>query len=213
MSNEAPIKLIVGLGNPGQKYEGTRHNVGFDVLDKLASRAHAEFTKHLKWRAYICKHPLGILMKPHTFMNESGISISAALRFYKWEPENVLIVYDDVALPFGNLRFRGKGSAGGHNGIKSTINHLHSENFPRLKFGIGSAQSGAMVGHVLGKFNTEECNLLENRLATAADAVQVAISEGVTSAANAFNSKKSVSKNSDESQESPILKNQQTQLE
>lgn len=193
---EHPIKLIVGLGNPGQKYDGTRHNVGFDVLDTLAKRVGANFTKHLKWRAHVCKHPLGLLMKPHTFMNDSGISIGAALRFHKWEPENVLVVYDDVAIPFGDLRFRMKGSAGGHNGIKSTINHLTSENFPRLKFGIGASSSEAMVGHVLGKFNTEESKLLENRLATAADAVQVALSNGVQYAANTFNSKKSTQKES-----------------
>ena len=188
---EAEIKLIVGLGNPGQKYDGTRHNVGFEVVDELARRAGATFAKHLKWRAQICKHPLGLLMKPHTFMNESGISVGAALRFHKWQPENVLVIYDDVALPFGDLRFRMKGSAGGHNGIKSLINHLGGDNFPRLKFGIGSSQQGAMVGHVLGKFDTEERKVLENRLATAADAVQVALSQGLVQAANLYNASKS----------------------
>lgn len=184
------IKLIVGLGNPGAKYEGTRHNVGFDVLDELAKRAGASFTRHLKWRAYICKTPQGLLLKPQTFMNESGISVAAALRFYRWKPENVLIVYDDVSLPFGALKFRMKGSAGGHNGIKSLLQHLKDENFPRLKFGIGASASGAMVGHVLGKFSQEEQKLLENRLASAADAVQAALSNGVQFAANRFNVKK-----------------------
>lgn len=196
MATQADIKLVVGLGNPGQKYAGTRHNAGFDILDILADRAGASYTNHLKWRAHVCKHPLGILMKPQTFMNDSGISVAAALRFYKWKPENVLIIYDDVAIPFGELRFRMKGSAGGHNGIKSLLNHLHDENFARLKFGIGSAQSGAMVGHVLGKFNTEERKVLENRLATAADAVQVALTQGVSHAANDFSTKKSDQKNS-----------------
>jgi len=113
------IKLIVGLGNPGQKYADTRHNAGFNVVDILAQRAGATFAKHLKWRAHICKTPWGLLMKPHTFMNDSGISVGAALRFHKWEPEQVLVVYDDISLPFGNLRFRAKGSSGGQNGIKS----------------------------------------------------------------------------------------------
>jgi len=193
---EHDIKLIVGLGNPGQKYEGTRHNVGFDVVDLMAKEAGADFAKHLKWRAYICKHPLGILMKPHTFMNESGISVGAALRFYKWQPENILVIYDDVAIPFGDLRYRTKGSAAGHNGMKSLINHLGGQNFPRLKFGIGGSKPGGMVGHVLGKFDTEERKVLENRLATATESIQVACSQGIVQAANTYNASKSVKEES-----------------
>jgi PTH1 family peptidyl-tRNA hydrolase len=192
------IKLVIGLGNPGRKYEETRHNIGFLVLDKLASRYGAEMANHLKWRAHVAKVPgTGtILMKPQTFMNESGQSVGAALRFYKWTPEEVLVVYDDVSLPFDSLRFRMAGSAGGHNGMKSIIAHLGSDQFPRLKIGIGSAKHGtgsdtqnSMVGHVLGKFSVDERNQLENTLASAAEAVQLALSEGVEAAANAFNSK------------------------
>jgi len=186
------IKLVIGLGNPGRKYERTRHNIGFLVLDRLASGYGAEMANHLKWRAHVAKAPgLGtILMKPQTFMNESGQSVGAALRFYKWEPEEVLVVYDDVSIPFGSLRFRMAGSAGGHNGIKSMINHLGSDRFPRLKLGIGNETQNSMVGHVLGKFSTDEQNELENTLATAAEAVQLALSEGVQAAANSFNTKK-----------------------
>ncbi len=185
------IKLVIGLGNPGRKYEHTRHNIGFLVMDRLASGYGAEMANHLKWRAHVAKAPgLGtILMKPQTFMNESGQSVGAALRFYKWEPEEVLVVYDDVSIPFGSLRFRMAGSAGGHNGIKSMINHLGSDRFPRLKLGIGNETQNSMVGHVLGKFSTDEQNELENTLATAAEAVQLALSEGVEAAANAFNRK------------------------
>ncbi len=192
------IKLVIGLGNPGRKYEGTRHNIGFLVVDKLAARYGAEMANHLKWRAHVAKVPgTGtILMKPQTFMNESGQSVGAALRFYKWEPAQILVVYDDVDLPYGALRFRMSGSAGGHNGMKSIINHLGSDRFPRLKIGIGSARDHAgdappnsLVGHVLGNFSTEERNELENTLATAAEAVQLALSEGVEAAANSFNSK------------------------
>ena len=192
------IKLVIGLGNPGRKYEGTRHNIGFLVVDKLADRYGAEMANHLKWRAHVAKVPgTGtILMKPQTFMNESGQSVGAALRFYKWEPGQILVVYDDVDLPYGALRFRMSGSAGGHNGMKSIINHLGSDQFPRLKIGIGSARDHAgsappnsLVGHVLGNFSTEERNELENTLATAAEAVQLALSEGVEAAANSFNSK------------------------
>ena len=193
------IKLIVGLGNPGQKYELTRHNIGFLVIDRLVADYGAAMANHLKWRAHVAKVPGSgaLLVKPQTFMNESGQSVGAALRFHKWSPEEVLVVYDDVSLPFGSLRFRMAGSAGGHNGMKSIISHLGSDQFPRLKIGIGSArndgdsgQSGSMVGHVLGKFSTLERNELENTLASAAEAVQFALSEGVEAAANAFNTKK-----------------------
>ncbi len=194
------IKLVIGLGNPGQKYEQTRHNIGFLVMDRLAHTYGAQMANHLKWRAHLAKVPSSnaMLMKPQTFMNESGQSVGAALRFYKWQPEQVLVVYDDVSLPFGALRFRMAGSAGGHNGIRSIIAHLGSDQFPRLKLGIGNAgqdektKAGAsLTGHVLGKFSADEQNQLENTLATAAEAVQFALSEGVESAANAFNTKKS----------------------
>lgn len=194
------IKLVIGLGNPGQKYEQTRHNIGFLVMDRLAHIYGAQMANHLKWRAHLAKVPgsNAMLMKPQTFMNESGQSVGAALRFYKWQPEQVLVVYDDVSLPFGALRFRMAGSAGGHNGIRSMIAHLGSDQFPRLKLGIGNAgqeektKAGAsLTGHVLGKFSVDEQNQLENTLATAAEAVQFALSEGVESAANTFNTKKS----------------------
>jgi PTH1 family peptidyl-tRNA hydrolase len=183
------IKLIIGLGNPGRKYEGTRHNVGFDVLDILADRAGAQFVKHLKWKALIAKHPHAMLMKPQTFMNESGQAAGAALRFYKWQAEEVLVVYDDVALPVGDLRFRKSGSAGGHNGLKSLIQHFGNDSFPRLKIGIGGPKPGEMVGHVLGKFSPDERPDMENALARAADAVQFALSDGLEAAANVYNVK------------------------
>ncbi|NWK55194.1 aminoacyl-tRNA hydrolase [Verrucomicrobiaceae bacterium N1E253] len=203
------IKLVVGLGNPGAKYEQTRHNIGFLVVDRLVGDSGCSMSNHLRWRAHVAKLPgLGtILMKPQTFMNESGQSVGAAVRFYKLEPEQVLVVYDDVSLPFGARRFRMSGSAGGHNGMKSIISHLGSDRFPRLKLGIGmdsrpaelagaegeaakNKPGGSLVGHVLGKFSVEERNELENTLATAAEAVQFALSEGVEAAANAFNTKK-----------------------
>jgi len=193
------IKLVIGLGNPGQKYEQTRHNIGFLVMDRLAALYGAEMANHLKWRAHVAKVPnVGtLLMKPQTFMNESGQSARAAMHFYKWQPEQVLVVYDDVSLPFGGLRFRLAGSAGGHNGIKSIISHLGSDRFPRLKIGIGSGNSDgqgradkSLTGHVLGNFSRDEQNQLENTLATATEAVQFALSEGVESAANSFNTKK-----------------------
>ena len=181
------IKLVIGLGNPGKKYDQTRHNVGFDVLDRMAVDSGAEFANHLKWKAHIAKHPLALLMKPQTFMNESGRAAGAALRFYKWQPEEVLVIYDDVSIPLGALRFREKGSAGGHNGMKSLIQHFGSDAFPRLKLGIGAPRSGEMIGHVLGKFSVDERPEVQNALDNAMKAVQCALKEGVQAAANIHN--------------------------
>jgi PTH1 family peptidyl-tRNA hydrolase len=181
------IKLVIGLGNPGRKYDQTRHNVGFDVLDRMAAEAGAQYANHLKWQALIAKHPLALLMKPQTFMNESGRAAGAALRFYKWQPEEVLVIYDDVSIPLGTLRFRMKGSAGGHNGMKSLIQHFGSEAFPRLKLGIGAPRSGEMVGHVLGKFSQDEKPEVQNALDIATKAVHCALTEGVGAAANIHN--------------------------
>jgi len=182
--------LIIGLGNPGRQYEDTRHNVGFMVLDRLALAAGVPFTSVPKWQAHVARLPDGsMLLKPQTFMNLSGQSAAKVARFHKWEPGQVLVIYDDVALPLGSLRFREKGSAGGHNGIKSLIQHFGTDAFPRLKLGIGGPRPGEMTGHVLGKFSPDEQEPLENMLATALEAVQVARSKGVATAANRFHRK------------------------
>ncbi|MBK1882495.1 aminoacyl-tRNA hydrolase [Luteolibacter pohnpeiensis] len=196
------FNLIVGLGNPGRQYEETRHNVGFMLLDQLASGSGAVFQSVPKWQSHLAKIPGdgAILLKPQTFMNLSGRAIHQILSFYKWQPDQMLVVYDDVSLPLGTLRFREKGSAGGHNGIKSIIQHLHTDQFPRLKIGIGASQPGEMVGHVLGKFAPDERPLLENTLATALSAVQVARSQGIAIAANRFHTraKPTITPNPDE---------------
>ena len=185
------FNLIVGLGNPGRQYEDTRHNVGFMLLDRLAADNGAIFQSVPKWQSHLAKIPGDgtILLKPQTFMNLSGRAIYQILSFYKWQPEQMLVIYDDVSLPLGSLRFREKGSAGGHNGIKSILQHLPNEAFPRLKIGIGGSQPGEMVGHVLGKFAPDERELLENTLATALSAVQVAHSQGIAIAANRFHTR------------------------
>jgi len=215
LTRVSKIKLVVGLGNPGQKYEGTRHNVGFMVIDELIRQSGISLSNHLRWRAHIGKLPNSgaTVMKPQTFMNLSGQSVGAAIRYYKWAPEEVLVVYDDVSLPFAHLRFRKSGSSGGHNGIKSIISHLGTDQFPRLKIGIGEmimdndmadevhsgvsvsqknqkSRSTGLVGHVLGTFSQKERNELENTLARMAEAVQFALSDGVEAAANTFNTKK-----------------------
>lgn len=184
------LKLIVGLGNPGARYDGTRHNVGFSVLDKVAERAGIKFKKDAKWEGETARLGSAVLLKPLTFMNESGRSVGSLCRFYRWQPEQVLVVFDDVALPLGTIRFKQNGGHGGHNGVRSLIQHFASENFPRLKIGIEGAAGEALVGHVLGNFKPDERELVENTLATAADAVQVSLSSGIEFAANQFNVRK-----------------------
>jgi len=185
-SDAVMFKLIVGLGNPGRQYEDTRHNVGFMLLDRLALGAGVAFSSAPKWQSHLAKLPDDgtLLVKPQTFMNLSGRAIQQILSFHKWSVDQMLVIYDDVALPLGTLRFREKGSAGGHNGIKSILQHLGTDVFPRLKIGIGSSDPGEMVGHVLGKFSPDERPILENTLATAYQAVQLARSQGIAVAAN-----------------------------
>ena len=184
------IRLIVGLGNPGREYESTRHNVGFMVLDRLAASQACAFQTQARWECALAKWvEAGVsLMKPLTFMNLSGRSVSKILRFHQWQPQQILVVYDDVSLDLGRIRLREKGSHGGHNGIRSLIEHLGTDVFPRIKLGIGSADHGNMVGHVLGKFSEQEQETLQNMLATATNAVQDCLSRGVAAAANLYNS-------------------------
>lgn len=184
------FNLIVGLGNPGRQYEGTRHNVGFMVLDRLAAKSGVAFESKPKWQSHLAKLPDGtLLLKPQSFMNLSGRPVQQILAFHKWTPDCILVVYDDAALPLGTLRLREKGSHGGHNGIRSLIQQLGTDVFPRLKFGIGGSEAGEMVGHVLGNFRIEERPVLENTLDSAVEAVQVARSQGVAVAANRFNTR------------------------
>ncbi len=180
--------IIIGLGNPGRQYEGTRHNVGFMVLDRLAAAAGAVFQSNPRWQCHLTKLPGDgtLLVKPQTFMNLSGRAVQQVLGFYKWPPEEMFVVYDDAALPLGTLRLREKGSAGGHNGIKSIIQHLGTDAFPRLKFGIGGSDPGEMTGHVLGRFRPDEQELFENTLAKAVEVVQFVRSQGIAAAANRY---------------------------
>lgn len=180
--------MVVGLGNPGREYEATRHNVGFMVLDRLARQAGGKFDTMVRWECAVAKWTDGtLLVKPQTFMNLSGRAVGKILRFHKWQPEQVLIVYDDVSLDLGRIRLREKGSHGGHNGIRSLIEHFGGDVFPRIKLGIGSADKGEMVGHVLGKFREGEQETLQNMLAMAEKAVQDCLSRGVAAAANLYN--------------------------
>jgi PTH1 family peptidyl-tRNA hydrolase len=184
-------RLIVGLGNPGETYRDTRHNIGFMVLDEIARRMGAAFREEKRWSGLVAKFTGGYLLKPLTFMNESGRAVQSVGHFYKASPAQTLVVYDDVDLPLGRLRFRTSGSAAGHNGIRSLIASLGSDEFPRLKVGIASADGRPagerMVGHVLGKFRTEEQTELQIVIQRAADAVLSAVDRGLESAMNVFN--------------------------
>ncbi len=196
------FSLIVGLGNPGRQYEATRHNIGFMLLDRLALASGVAFQSSPKWQCHLAKlrDDGSFLLKPQTFMNLSGRAVRQVLSFYKIPPEQMLVIYDDAALPLGTLRFREKGSAGGHNGIKSLIEHLATDGFPRLKLGIGASQPGNLTGHVLGDFSPDELPLLQNTLATALKAVQLARSHGLAAAANQYHTRIIPPQSPDESQ-------------
>lgn len=184
------FKLIIGLGNPGKQYEKTRHNIGFMLMDRMAEDLGAKFETNPKWQSHFAKLSDGsFLMKPQTFMNLSGRAIRQFMAFLKWTPDEILVVYDDAALPLGTLRFREKGSAGGHNGIKSIIEHLGTQEFPRLKIGIGSSDPGNMVGHVLGKFSPDEQEDLDSILCKAMAAIKMANTDGIQAASNYYHSK------------------------
>jgi PTH1 family peptidyl-tRNA hydrolase len=175
------MKLVVGLGNPGRKYAGTRHNVGFDVADLLAARHRLEWASApaeaivARWR------PVSVLVaKPVTFMNLSGVAIGELLRFYKMELPDLLVVVDDTNLELGRLRARPSGSAGGHNGLKSIISALGTEEFARLRIGVGRGDGRRdRPDHELAKFDPEERTSVAEATGRAADAAELYVAEGM----------------------------------
>ncbi len=186
-----PIRIVAGLGNPGKRYEATRHNVGFMVLDRLSEAFTDGWKDEQKWETKLVRDGDRFFLKPQTFMNASGQAVAAVAHFYKIAPEQILIVYDDADLPLGRLRFRESGSSGGHNGLKSIIAALGGAQFPRLKIGIGRTAdaSPGIVKHVLGKFASDEAELLETSLQKAVLAVESALTHGLATAMNEFNRK------------------------
>lgn len=184
-------RLIVGLGNPGETYRDTRHNIGFMVLEEIAQRLGAAFREEKRWSGLVAKFSGGHLLKPLTFMNDSGRSAQAVGHFYKTAPAQTLVVYDDVDLPLGRIRFRTSGSAAGHNGIRSLISSFGTQDFPRLKIGIAPADGRPggerMVNHVLGSFRAEEQPALQSAIQHAANAVIAALERGLDAAMNVFN--------------------------
>jgi len=181
------VQLLVGLGNPGRDYARTRHNAGFMIVDRLAAAGGAVFRFEKKWDAEVAEADGIKLCKPMRFMNLSGGPVRAICDFYKIAPEQVLVAYDDVALPLGKLRLRTRGSAGGHNGLQSVLDHLGTNEVPRLRIGIGAAQNPGLVDHVLGRFSREEEQALDEALARAMEAVACVREHGCEAAMNQFN--------------------------
>jgi PTH1 family peptidyl-tRNA hydrolase len=186
------MKLIVGLGNPGTEYRDTRHNVGFKVADALAERWRVadqwrEKFAALQVRTIAGEEPV-ILAKPLTFMNLSGQSVTAIAGFYKIEPADIFVVTDDVALPLGRLRARRDGGAGGHNGLKSLIQSLATQAFPRMRVGVGRGDGRRdLADHVLGRFEADERDTVSAAVLRAADATEIFLSDGIERVMNAFN--------------------------
>jgi PTH1 family peptidyl-tRNA hydrolase len=205
MNNQQKIvipQILVGLGNPEPKYDHTRHNIGFEVVDYLADKWGFTWQKNTKFNALITE---GIapnrqkirLVKPLTYMNNSGQAVRAVLNWYRLNVDDLLVIYDDLDLPFGKLRLRLSGSAGGHNGMKSIISHVGGQNFPRLRLGIGkSGEKSSTVGHVLGKFSSQERDTLADLLTLTEDAIVCSLKEGVEKAMSLYNQKQVVTSES-----------------
>ncbi|HEY9897399.1 MAG TPA: aminoacyl-tRNA hydrolase [Candidatus Sericytochromatia bacterium] len=191
-------QLIVGLGNPGAKYDRTRHNIGFEAIDTLAKVWQIGLSENRKFQGFfgegVAAGRVKIrLLKPTTYMNNSGQAIRAVTDWYKLPPGSVLVIYDDMDLPVGKLRLRLSGSAGGQNGMKSTIAHLGTQTFPRLRIGIGSAKNGDVAGdavsHVLGRFSAREAEVMTEVLHLVVGAVELSLKQGVDKAMSLYNNR------------------------
>lgn len=187
------IRLVVGLGNPGREYEETRHNIGFLVVDELARSEGLQWEgEKKKWEAEVARGEAFTCLKPQTYMNLSGEAVASYALFYKIAPEEIVVIYDDVDLELGVLRFRLSGSAGGHRGVESIAKCLGTERFPRLKVGVGRGgpeRRGDLADHVLSKFPVDEGEEVEKTLIRAVQAVREAYSRGLEAAMNEFNQK------------------------
>jgi len=187
------MKLIIGLGNPGNEYARTRHNAGFMAVERLAGRhGLSDQPARAKFHGRMIEGSIGehrcVLLEPMTFMNRSGLCVGEAVRFYKLEPdEDLLIVVDDVALPIGRIRLRAEGSDGGHNGLKDISRALGSDAYPRLRIGIDSPGSMSQIDYVLGRFTDEQADALAPALDSACDAVECWLSHGIDRSMSLYN--------------------------
>jgi PTH1 family peptidyl-tRNA hydrolase len=186
-ANSVQIRLVAGLGNPGPEYAGTRHNIGFVVVDHFATQLGLMWEKSTKWDALLSKHGDLLLAKPTSFMNRSGYPLAAIAQFYKIAPLEILVVLDDFALPLGRVRIRADGGTGGHNGLDSVITQFGTEEIPRLRIGIGAAPAAGSVDYVLGCFFEEERTLVKSTIERSVEAIKCAVDNGVVAAMNTFN--------------------------
>lgn len=198
--------IIAGLGNPGKKYENTRHNIGFITMDYLAERHDIKINK-IKHKALVGEGRIAgqkvLLVKPQTYMNLSGESLREVMDYYKVDIEDMIVVYDDIDLPAGTVRIRKKGSAGTHNGMRSIVQHL-GQDFPRIRMGIGNDRRGDLVDFVLGGFSKEDREVLEPAVERAALAIESYVDEGIEKAMNKYNIK---AKKNKKKAEEPVPEN------
>jgi PTH1 family peptidyl-tRNA hydrolase len=184
------MRIIVGLGNPGKDYVGTRHNIGFELIDTLAT-AHRIKVDQKRDRALVGPGTIAgqavLLVKPQTFMNDSGVSVAALLRRENVPLSNLLVIVDDTHLSVGKLRFRAQGSSGGHNGLKSIASHLATQEWARLRIGVGEAPPGTQIEWVLGRYSRGERKIMDEALIEAIGAVEVWLQEGIATAMNRYN--------------------------
>jgi PTH1 family peptidyl-tRNA hydrolase len=182
--------IIVGLGNPGKQYENTRHNMGFLAVDLLAEKYNIDVNK-IKFKALVGEGRIAgqkvLLVKPQTYMNLSGEAVSQAMDFYKIDPEELIVIYDDIDIPTGTFRIRKKGSPGTHNGMRNIFQHIQTNDFPRIRVGIGSGKKDNLAGYVTGGISKSEQEILADVLKNSADAAACIIEKGIDKAMNEYN--------------------------
>ncbi len=196
--------LLAGLGNPGGKYDATRHNIGFHVIDTLAANHHTEVNQK-KFNSLYGEIRIGtekvILIKPQTYMNRSGDSVGAWMRYFDLPEENLLVIYDDMDFAPGEIKLRAKGSGGTHNGMKSIIQHLGNSDFPRLRMGIGKPLWQSAAQYVLSRFTPEEIPVMQKAVKEGAEAAETFVREGIQIAMNRYNTKKEIKETKEKVQE------------
>jgi len=185
------VKVVAGLGNPGQKYDNTPHNIGFEVVDLLAEKLSAGWKTYANFRVCAAKaswHGTQLLLvKPQTFMNLSGTGIAPLMRYFRSKPDDLTVVVDDADLPLGRLRIRAKGGTGGHNGLASIIENLGTQEFARVRVGVGRETTGGLINHVLNKFADDQKELVEKAVQTAAEAVLCLLENDLIESMNRYN--------------------------
>lgn len=187
------MHIIVGLGNPGRKYENTRHNLGFITIDKLADDHGISITRS-KHKSLIGEGRIAgekvLLVKPQTFMNLSGEAVREVMSYYRETPDHLLVIYDDIDIPAGSVRIRKKGGAGTHNGMRSVVSQLGEDGFARIRIGIGGEDGKDLIGHVLGGFTSDEAGPMREAVLTAVSAIECMLSRGIDIAMNEYNTRK-----------------------